>query len=163
MSGGLNRGPMTLRPYRPDDAPLLLALFRETIRRINARDYSPEQVNAWASDEIDPIAWACRFEGRFVAVAEVGGRVAGFAELEQEGHIDRFFVSADHQGMGIGRALMEAIEGEAKRLGLRRLSADVSLTARSFFECNGFVVVAEQVVTLRGVAFQNVRMEQRLD
>lgn len=162
MSGEVDRGPITLRPYRPDDAPRLLALFRETIRRINARDYSPEQVNAWASGEIDPIAWAARFEGRFVAVAERVGRIAGFAELELEGHIDRFFVSADHQGVGIGRALMGVIEGEAKRLGLRRLSADVSLTARSFFERNGFVVVMEQVVILRGVAFRNVRMERGL-
>jgi hypothetical protein len=36
----------TLRPYRPDDAPALLALFKDTIRRVNIRDYSPEQI--WA-------------------------------------------------------------------------------------------------------------------
>ena len=30
----------TLRPYRPNDAPALLALFRDTIRRVNSRDYS---------------------------------------------------------------------------------------------------------------------------
>ena len=32
---------VTLRPYRPDDAPALLALCRDTIRRVNSRDYSP--------------------------------------------------------------------------------------------------------------------------
>jgi len=31
---------VSLRPYRPDDSPALLALFRDTIRRVNSRDYS---------------------------------------------------------------------------------------------------------------------------
>jgi hypothetical protein len=29
----------SLRPFRPDDAPGLLTLFRDTIRRVNCRDY----------------------------------------------------------------------------------------------------------------------------
>jgi putative acetyltransferase len=98
-----------------------------------------------------------------VVVAEVDGRIAGFAELEATGHIDRFFVSADHQGLGIGRALLDAIEAEARRIGLPRLDADVSLTALPFFERRGFQTVAAQVVTLRGVAFRNVRLIRVLD
>ena len=96
---------VTLRLYRPDDAPALLALFRDTVRSVNSRDYSPVQVAAWASDDIDMIRWFGRFEERFVLVAEEGGLPVGFAELEADGHVDRVYVSADHQGRGIGRAL----------------------------------------------------------
>src|SRR5262249_11503190 len=71
-----------LRSYQPDDAPVLLALFRDTIRRVNSRDYSPAQIAAWASDDIDPSDWASRFAGRFVIVAEDAGWLVGFAELE---------------------------------------------------------------------------------
>ncbi|WP_169978090.1 GNAT family N-acetyltransferase [Tautonia rosea] len=154
---------LSIRPFRIADAPALLALFRDTIRRVNSRDYSPEQITAWASDEIDEAAWASRFEGRFVAVAEADGRIAGFGELEPNGHIDRFFVSADHQGLGIGRALLEAIEVEARRIGLRQLDADVSLTAVPFFERRGFETRSPQIVTLRGVEFHNVKMTRALD
>ena len=91
---------MQLRAYREEDAPALLALFRDTIRRVNARDYSPEQVRAWASEDIDPGGWAGRFAGRFAVVVESGERAIGFADLEPDGHIDRFFVSADHQRRG---------------------------------------------------------------
>ena len=35
---------MFLRPYDPADAPALLALFRDTIRRVNSRDYNPDQI-----------------------------------------------------------------------------------------------------------------------
>ena len=38
---------VTLRLYRLDDAPALLALVRDTVRRVNSRDYSPVQVAAW--------------------------------------------------------------------------------------------------------------------
>src|SRR5438270_10484254 len=112
---------VSLRPFRPDDAPVLLALFRDTIRRVNCRDYSPAQIAAWASDDIDPDKWAARFAGRFVVVAEDAGRPAGFAELEADGHVDRVYVSADHQGRGVARALLAAVVAEARRLGLARL------------------------------------------
>jgi hypothetical protein len=32
-----------LRPYRPDDAPALLALFRDTIRRVNRRRHDEQR------------------------------------------------------------------------------------------------------------------------
>jgi putative acetyltransferase len=153
---------VTLRPFRPDDAPVLLTLFRDTIRRVNCRDYSPEQIAAWASDEIDPAAWARRFTGRFVVVAEDAGRLAGFADLEANGHIDRVYVSADYQGQGVARALLAEVVAEARRLRLVRLFSEVSITARPFFESQGFVVLAPQAVVLRGVEFINYRMERVL-
>jgi putative acetyltransferase len=153
---------VALRPYRSADGPALLALFRDTIRRINCRDYSPIQVAAWASDDIDPARWSGRFPGRFVPVAEEGGRPVGFAELEADGHLDRVYVSADHQRQGIGGKLIAAIVTEARRLGLSRLFTEASITARPFFESQGFVVQAAQVVTCRGVEFVNYRMERVL-
>ncbi len=150
----------TLRPYQPADAPALLALFKDTIRRVNARDYSPAQIRAWASDDIDAAAWAGRFAGRFAVVAEEAGRPVGFAELEATGHIDRVYVSADHQGQGVGRQLLAAVVAEARRLGLARLFVEASITARPFFEAQGFAVSAEQVVTCRGAEFVNYRMER---
>ena len=130
----------TLRPFQPADADALLALFRDTIRRVNCRDYNPEQIRAWASDEIDPVRWTSRFTGRFAPVAETDGRLIGFAELEADGHIDRFYVSADHQRQGVGRAMFEALLVEARRLRLGRLFTEASITARPFFESRGFAV-----------------------
>jgi putative acetyltransferase len=153
---------ITLRPYRPDDAPALLALFRDTIRRVNCRDYSPAQIAAWASDDIDTVSWFGRFTGRFVPVAEEVGRPVGFAELEPNGHIDRVYVSADHQRRGLGQQLLTAVVAEARRVGLARLFTEASITARPFFEVQGFAVLAPQVVTCRGVEFVNYRMERVL-
>ena len=141
---------------------MLLALFRDTIRRVNSRDYSPSQIAAWASEEIDTAVWFGRFTGRFVPVAEEAGHPVGFAELETDGHIDRVYVSADHQRRGIGRQLLAAVVAEARWLGLARLFTEASITARPFFEAQGFLVRAPQVVTCRGVEFINYRMERVL-
>jgi putative acetyltransferase len=154
--------PFILRPYHPDDAPALLARFRDTIRRVNCRDYAPHQIAAWASDEIDVADWSSRFVGRFVVVAEQAGQPVGFAELEANGHLDRFYVSADCQGQGVGREMISAIVCEADRRGLERLFVEASLTARPFFERQGFTHLATQVVSLRGVEFVNERMERLL-
>lgn len=150
---------VTYRDFKPDDASALLDLFRDTIRRVNSRDYSPSQIAAWASDEIDPVAWTDRFSGRFVIVAEETDTLLGFAELEPEGHIDRLYVSADHQGQGIGQQLLAAVMREASRVGMERLYVEASITARPFFEAHGFVVIAEQLVECRGAEFVNFRME----
>jgi putative acetyltransferase len=155
-------GVIAFRPYHPDDAASLLGLFRDTIRRVNIRDYTPEQVRAWAPDDIDLARWADRFEGRFVVVAEESGQFAGFAELEADGHIDRVYVSADHQRRGVGQGMIAAVVSEAGRRGLSRLFVEASITARPFFEAQGFTVLARQVVSCRGAELVNFRMERAL-
>ena len=95
-------------------------------------------------------------------VVEDAGRLAGFADLEANGHVDRVFVSADHQGQGVARALLAEVVTEARRLGLVRLFLEASITARPFFESQGFAMLAPQVVVRRGVEFVNYRMERGL-
>ncbi len=150
---------LRLRRFRPDDTPTLIALFRDTVRRVNCRDYTPEQVRAWAPDDVDPSRWAV-LSDRHTVVAEVDGLIVGFTDLEPDGHIDRFFVHADFQGQGVGRAMLSELVAEAGRLGIARLFAEVSITARPFFVRHGFKVVAEQEVTVRGMVLTNYRMER---
>ena len=48
--------PITLQPYREEDSPALAALFYETVHRVNIKDYTPAQVQAWAPAPPDPDA-----------------------------------------------------------------------------------------------------------
>ncbi len=153
---------VSLRAYQGADAGKLLELFRDTIRRVNCRDYDAKQIAAWSSDEIDPGQWADRFHGKYVLVAEVEGTPVGFAELEAGGKMDRVYVSADHQRMGIGRQMLEAMVFEAKKTGVSCLRVEASITAVPFFESLGFTLLAPQIVTCRGAEFINHRMERIL-
>ncbi|QEL17120.1 GNAT family N-acetyltransferase [Limnoglobus roseus] len=140
---------------------MLFALFRDTVHRVNARDYTPEQLRAWAPPEMNAARWATLAD-RFAVVAEAEGQIVGFADLEPNGHVDRFFVHADHQRRGVGAALMGVLIEEAVRARIGRLFAEVSVTARPFFERHEFVTQAEQQVIIHGIALANYRMERIL-
>ena len=151
-----------IRDYRPDDLNALIDLFRGSVRSVARRDYSERQVLAWAPDIINSEGFALRCTAKPTWVAEINEQIAGFADLEPDGHVDMLYVHVGHQAKGVARALLAHIENVAMRRSLDRLYTEASITARTAFERRGFQVIAEQTVTLRGEAFVNYRMEKRL-
>jgi putative acetyltransferase len=151
-----------IRPARRDDIAALIALFRASVRLIARRDYTEEQVLAWAPDEIDAGAWTRRHETRRAWLAELGSTIVGFIELESSGHLDMAYVHPDYQRRGVGSALLAQVEVTARKQGIRRLFTEASITARPFFERRGFLLIAPQTVVLRGQCFANFRMEKPL-
>lgn len=93
-------------------------------------------------------------------MAVIGEEILGFGELEASGHIDCFYCHRDHQGVGVGTALLAAIVAAAACLGVPKLFAEVSITARPFFERRGFRVVRELQTEVRGVTLVNYLMER---
>ena len=152
-----------IRGYETGDAGTITRLFYETVRSVNRAHYTDEQVAAWAPEVPDAWGWHDRMSGRLTLVAEEAeGGVIGFAELEEDGHLDMLYVRKDAVGSGIGARLYEAIEREALDLGLGRITTEASITARPFFERRGFRLVREQSVRRRGVALTNFAMEKDL-
>lgn len=155
---------MFIRPFQRSDATELASLFFNTIRTVNAKDYNPEQLRAWAPnlESWDMDRWRDSFSGKHVFLAEVNGRLAGFGELEPNGHIDRFYISKDHVGQGVGRFIYAALEEKARLLKLKQLFVEASITAKPFFERMGYVVQKEQVVRRNEVDFINFVMTKNL-
>ena len=153
---------MRIRPVQRKDIPRIARLYYETVQRVNALDYGPGQIRAWAP-RIHPDAfWLRRLRHYRVLVAEDGGAVVGFVERGQAGGIDCFYVHHGHQRRGIGAALMARVEREARARGNTSLSADVSITAEPFFRRLGFCVVRRQLPLYHNRAFKQAVMEKRL-
>ena len=95
-------------------------------------------------------------------MAVVDGRVAGFSDVSAAGYVDMMFVSPRHGRQGVGHALMTFLEKRALAASADQMSADVSLTARPFFEAHGFVVEAEQHPVIDGVQMTNFHMTKPL-
>ena len=149
---------MIVRDYLPDDVDAVIALFRNTVRAVNSRDYTAPQIAAWAPDRIDRGEWADRLARNFTYVAAIEAAIVGFCELEPDGRIHTMYVHRDCQGQGVATALLARIVERAREMGLAALSTEVSIMARPFFERRGFTVVEQQTVTLRGQSFRNYRM-----
>jgi len=153
---------LRVRPYAAADLDALIALFRNSVRLVARRDYSAEQLLAWAPDEVDREGWVLRLAASRTWVAMLDDRVAGFASLWSEGHIDMLYVHAELQRRGVGSALLRQVESAARALGIAGLFTEASITAKPFFERRGFQVIQAQTVARRGVALTNFRMTRRL-
>ena len=153
---------MRIRQYEHTDALELWQLFFETIRRVNSQDYTPAQVEAWAPRKYDEWRWQQRMQRLSPYVCIRDDRIAGYADLQDSGLINHFFVRHDCQRQGVGHNLYQFIEQEAWDRNIWTLVANVSLTARSFFEAMGFDVVAEQEVTVGTERLNNLRMKKQL-
>lgn len=150
---------MQIRSYSSSDCSQTIALFNRTVHTINAKDYTPEQLDAWAPEERDAKAWNQSFENHTALVAVIGGKLAGFGDLDcQSGLLDRLYVSADFQNQGVGSALCDALE---KAAGNRLLITHASITAKPFFEKRGWRVLQKQQVIRHGIALTNYVMEKK--
>lgn len=140
-----------------------MRLYSDTIRTINSRDYTPEQIEAWASSANDYPFWANRLSSNMTFVAELAGQIVGFTDFEPIGHIDCFYCHSQYQGQGVGSSLLRQIEQTARSLQVDRLFTEASITAQPFFQAKGFTVVRAQEVEYRGMTFCNFVMEKYLE
>ena len=155
---------MTVRKYQPGDELTIGQIYYDAVHQLTCHDYSEKQRQAWATPfESDDPAWVekwrkrCDLKQPWVAV--VDGEVADFIEFDADGHIDCTDASRAQAGKGHMSAIVERIFEEARRANLIRLFAEVSATARPFFERHGFRVVRENHHEVRGVPIMNYIME----
>lgn len=147
---------LIIRGYRPGDCPELLRLFYATVHTVNARDYSPRQLDAWADGKADAAAWERSFLEHTTLIAELDGVITGFGDIANDGYLDRLYVHKDYQGMGIATALCGRLEA-----GHGHITTYASITARPFFEGRGYRVVRENRVVRHNIELINYLMEKQ--
>jgi putative acetyltransferase len=153
---------MLIRAFRVGDEPDLHEVFHSAIHGIAIRDYTPEQVNAWAPECLDPALWADRMRGIAPFVVEHDGKPIAYADIQPSGYIDHFFVSALFARQGRGSMLMRRLHNEAAMKDIQVLTSDVSRTAQPFFKHWGFSIVEERQPVIRGVVIPNALMKKEL-
>ena len=147
---------ITIREYRPEDCPEITRLFYQTVHTVNARDYTEAQLDAWADGHPDLEAWNRSLLAHYSLVAIKDGRIAGFGDIDESGYLDRLYVHADYQKMGIASALCGLLEAAVPGA----LTTHASITARPFFEKRGYQVKREQQVERKGILLTNFVMEK---
>jgi putative acetyltransferase len=151
---------MRIRPYHPDDAAALSALYFQSVHGLGALRYTPAQVAAWAPAPPDPAVTDKRArDGRLTLVAEDNqGAVAGFGDIEADGHIDRLYRRPGADAAGVGAALLEALMDHGVGQGAERLTVEASEMARGLFERHGFRVVERRDFERNGVVIHHYAM-----
>ena len=144
---------MIIRKYPPADASSTYAPFCDTVHKVNAADYTPEQLSAWADGLKDIGEWNTSLMANAAYVAEEGGRIVGFGDISSDGYLDRLYVAADCQRRGIATALCNILEQP-----FSRIEVHASVTAKPFFERRGYVAISPNTVVRKGVELTNYIM-----
>lgn len=150
----------------------LASLFLRSVRETGSLAYNARQVDAWAA--------RCPAPGQFDRLLQDGrerwllqenGRIAAFLDLGAEGHIDLLYCDPLYAGRGRAALLYQAMEDNARRRGVLRLTSHASELARRFFLRQGFQVLERRDFTIpaaaedkdqRPVAIHNFAVEKQL-
>jgi GNAT superfamily N-acetyltransferase len=125
---------VALRPAGSADAAEIAEIFLEA--HADAMPYLPrlhtdDDVRGWIRDVVLP--------GDEVVLAEVDGRLAGFAALDED-LLDHIYVHPELQGRGIGDALLARVK-ELRPGGFRLWVFQRNTGARRFYERCGLRLV----------------------
>ncbi|QMV67897.1 GNAT family N-acetyltransferase [Sphingobacterium paramultivorum] len=148
---------MEIRHYQPSDLAQISQLFYDTVHTVNAADYSQEQLDVWATGQLDLKAWNESFLAHHTFVAVVSNQLVGFGDITTAGYLDRLYVHKDYQGQGIATALCHKLENAAA---CDLFTTHASITAKPFFERRGYRVIHEQQVSRKGVELTNYVMQK---
>lgn len=154
----------TIRMARLSDAFELKELFQDTVLNINKQDYSKTEVEDWAScgNDLSLIKEMIRTHYFIVAINRQS-QIVGFSSITKQGYLHSMFVHKDFQGKGIATILLNKIERYATTTGIIRITSEVSLTARPFFEKRGYIVEKEQKLKANQLSLTNFQMAKELN
>lgn len=156
---------LSIRPARPNDAPFMRQVFIESTRATSESYYPREVIDTWSSEvTVESLERGIDDPANTILVAETNGIICGFGKLSlRRCEIDALYVDPKCQGMGVGRALMNAILDICTEHNMQEVELNASLPAVEFYERVGFQVVKEDIYTLsNGFVMSIKRMERNL-
>lgn len=154
-----------IRKFTNRDINQMISLFYQTVHSVNAKDYTKEQLDAWAPlEEIEQMAsaWLDSFQDHMTYVAEFKDTIVGFSDMTDTGYLDRLYVHKDYQNLGIATSLVQKLESEAVKMQVEVIYTDASITAKPFFQHIGYIIESTQTVVRRGTSLVNYKMKKRL-
>lgn len=147
---------MIIREYKPSDCKEITELFFNTVHTVNTKDYTKEQLDVWATGQVDLEKWNQSLKEHYSLVAVENGVIVGFGDIDSTGYLDRLYVHFEYQGKGIATAICNQLEQTV----LGTVITHASITAKPFFEQRGYQVVKEQLVERQGVFLKNFVMKK---
>lgn len=148
---------MEIRNYKRDDLAEIISLFRDTVHKVNTKDYTQVQVDVWAPDSIDMDEWDKALSEHYTFVAVNDDVIIGFGDIDVSGYLDRLYVHHDYVRQGVATLICAKLESMIDSD--KTIVTHASITAKPFFEKRGYRVVKEQLVKRNGVFLKNYIME----
>ncbi len=151
-----------LRPFLPDDVPMLATIFIASIEELTGDDYSEAQQLAWAGVAQDEAKFGARLAGQLTLIATIDGEPVGFASLRGADHLDMLYVHPQAARQGVATMLCDALEKLAAARGAGSLTVDASDSAQRLFAGRGYVARQRNSITVGDEWLANTTMQKAL-
>ncbi|MBI2069005.1 MAG: GNAT family N-acetyltransferase [Elusimicrobia bacterium] len=128
-----------VRVASPKDAADLARVNRRSILEICAKDYPGVDLSAWVENKT-PENFR-KWEGdsdKTVVTGLLDGKIHGVGLLKHDGWIKLCYVSPEALGKGLGKAILQFMETEAKTKGIKTIKLESTITAKDFYLRNGY-------------------------
>jgi GNAT superfamily N-acetyltransferase len=148
--------PITVRPAAEADVGAACDVLRRSIRELCVADHGHDEhvLSAWLANKTpeNVRAWISSASS-FSVVAVEGAEVRGFGLVQNDGEIQMCYLVPEAQYRGAGKLMLRALEEQAARWRLQGVFLTSSVTAKRFYERNGYVQSGEpkSVYGLRSV------------
>ena len=136
--------PITVRTALPGDARAIIQAHYDAVHITAAKDYAAEILDDWSSavdGRVNLMESKIRenLDGSLMLVAELNNQVVGFAEIvAARNELRAVYVSPVAARMGVGTMLLNELELQARKLDVKLLWLDSSLTAEPFYFAHGY-------------------------
>lgn len=125
-----------------EDAPSAVLLLRASIVQLCVDDHhnDPDTLALWLRNKttLEFSKWLANPD-RYLVVADTSESIVGVGSIANTGQINLLYVRPGFQHMGVGRAVLAALEAHAVAGHLSEVTLQSSVLARSFYERQGYV------------------------
>ena len=150
---------LSIRPFRPDDADRVRELHEVALRDAGTDPHDLPDLS-----DLERVPEHYRPGGEFL-VGDVDGEIVAMGGVvpvdEDTAEIKRMRVDPGHQRRGHGRAILRALEDEARSRGYERIVVTTAVRQDSapFYRAHGY----EETGRDRWEGYELVRLERSLD
>lgn len=145
------------------DIPELREMYQATLHAVNIADYTPEEIEDWASCGDDTSHLTDLITNLYFLVAlNEAGEIIGFTSIRKDGYLHSMFVHKDYQRRGVASFLLSKAEEYATENQIETITSEVCITAKPFFERKGYSVVKEQKRQANRLCLTNYWMKKEL-
>lgn len=159
---------ITIRPAKPEDAEGIHRAHMESIQKLCAQDYTPEQIEAWGNRPFNADIRLHAIQNDFVWIAECDSNIEGYIHMTVMKKNDAVYVDLSGlyitpkiKNQGLGRELVLLVEKQTKLLGIGCIRLGSTLTSEKFYAKMGYQKIGDAKSQLiRNVAIPYLLMEK---
>jgi GNAT superfamily N-acetyltransferase len=156
-----------ITPLAAHDHDAVLQIYRDAVETVAPAQYSQAQVKAWSQQArsgsgITPLRNSLR-RGWGLVSRSAEGEAEAFALLDPGDRVALLYCRGRSCRQGRGRALLRALEQEARRRGIPQLRTEASLISQPLFLYQGWQVSWQEELLINGVLFRRYRMAKLLN